>query len=335
MSRPRTSFLALAVMLVIAPARGGSQSPAGAQTPAGAVRFDEFAPTTFSVVTHDADKMAAAWADVLGIAKPPINQPEAVYPPNFEGDRAARPTMASLQMANMTVSLHQPPSRTYWRQILDAHGEALYRMNFRVHRIAEQTAYFESKGGTLVIGDPAKVQYVNVNLWPKYGVALELNGVADDAGPASPRPAPPAGSLASNPVVKIAFVVPNLDQAVRDYRDLFGMAPPSASGTAPSIVFPESVKADRKTTIAWAKLAFPNGVLLELNEPRGGASVWRDHLQKHGRSIFSVGFHVKSVRDQIAYLSAKGGVLVFGGPDARYAGFDFTSRLGTVIEIQE
>ena len=329
--------VALAVTLVVASSGGGALGGArgGSQSPAGSVRFDEFAPTTFSVVTRDADKMAAAWADVLGIAKPPINQPEAVYPPNFEGDRAARPTMASLQMANMTVSLHQPPTgRNYWRQTLEAHGEALYRMNFRVHGLADQTAYFERKGGTLVIGDPAKVPYVNVNLWPKYGVALELNGVAADAPAPSPRPVPPAGSFAGNPVFKIAFVVPNLNEAIRDYRELFGLPAPT-TGTTPPLVFPESVKTDRKTTIAWAKMTFPNGVILELNEPRGGASSWRDHLQKHGRSIYSVGFRVKSVHEQVAFLTSKGGVLVFGGPDARYAGFDFTSRLGTVLEIQE
>src|SRR5262245_3256729 len=106
MSRLRTFGAALVITLLVAQARGGLQ------TPSNSIRFDEFAPTTFSVVTHDADRLAAAWADVLGIPKPPITQPEAVYPPNFEGDRSARPTMASLQMANMTLSMHQPPART-------------------------------------------------------------------------------------------------------------------------------------------------------------------------------------------------------------------------------
>lgn len=325
----RTVGLVLTVVLVIAPVRGGSQ------TPAGPVRFDEFAPTTFSVVTHDVDKKAAAWADVLGIAPPTINQPDVTYPPVFAGDRASRPRMASLQMANMTVSLHQPPPRTYWHDVLDTHGEQLYRMNFRVHRLAEQTAYFERKGGTLVIGDPAKVPYVNVNLWAKYGVALELNGVADGAADPAPRPAVPAGSFAGNPVFKIAFVVPNLADAVRDYTDLFGLPTASTTGTTPTLVFPKGLKVDRAATTAWAKLAFSNGVILELIEPRGGQSVWRDHLEKHGRSIFSVGFRVKSVREQVAYLTSKGGVLVFGGPNEKYAGIDFSVRLGTVVEIQE
>ena len=318
MKRIRTFVAVLAVIaaiLVVAQARGGSQ------TPASAVRFDEFAPTTFSVVTHDAARMAAAWADVLGVAAPPVNQPEVTYPPVFEGDRSAVVRMASLQMANMTVSMHQGPPGTYWRQIVDAQGELLYRMNFRVHSLADQTAYFEKKGGTLVIGDPAKVPYVNVNLWPQYGVALELNGVAEGAGPASARPAPPAGSFASHPVFKIAFVAPDLDQAMRHYADLFGIEAAPATGTT--------------SAVAWATLPFPNGVLLELNEPLDGASIWRDHLQRYGRSIFGVGFRVESVREQAAYLSSKGGVLVFGGPDARSAVFDFTSRLGTVIEIHE
>ncbi|MEK7214607.1 MAG: hypothetical protein AAB289_03335 [Chloroflexota bacterium] len=111
MTRTGTFGVVLTVLLVVAPVRGGSQ------TPAGSIRFDEFAPTTFSVVTHDAAKTAAAWADVLGIVAPSINEPAVTYPPVFAGDRAARPRMASLQMVNMTVSMHQPPAGTYWHEI--------------------------------------------------------------------------------------------------------------------------------------------------------------------------------------------------------------------------
>lgn len=299
---------------------------------AGAVRFDEFAPTTFSVVTPDVARLAAAWADVLGVTAPPVNQPEVVYPPVFEGDRSGRPSMVSVPMANMTLSMHQPPEgRNYWRQTLEAQGQVLYRMNFRVHDLADQVAYFERKGGTLVIGDPAKVPYVNVNLWAKYGVALELNGVAANAPPpAAPRPAP-AGSFAANPVVKIGFLVPDLDQAVADYADLLGLPAASAVRTSLDVTRP----AGAAIRLRRATLTFPNGILLELTQPDANASIWRDHLRRHGRSIFSVGYRVASVPNAIAYLTSKGGTLAFGGAAAGYAGFDFTTRLGTVIEIQQ
>jgi len=154
--------------------------------------------------------------------------------------------------------------------MLDKQGEALYRMNFRVHGLADQTAYFQRKGGKLVIGDPSKVPYVNVNLWPTYGVALELNGIAPGT-PATP-PAPPtipATAFASNPVFKIAFVVSDLDRAVSDYADLFGIDAASATRVNRPIVFPEGFAGERQATIRTATLRFPNGVALELNEPQG------------------------------------------------------------------
>ncbi len=305
-----------------------------ATPPAGTVRFDEFAPTTFSVITPDTKRLAAAWADVLGIPVPQIMQPEVVYPPVFEGDRAGRPTMASLQMANMTLSMHQPPEgRNYWRQTLEAQGEAIYRMNFRVHDLPEQVAYFEHKGATLVIGDPAKVPYVNVNLWPTYGFALELNGVAADAPAPGPRPAMPAGSFASNPVVKIAFAVPDLDRAIADYADLLGLQAAGAVRSEVEVTLPGTAKT--RARVKRATLPFSNGVLLELNEPDQAASVWRAHLGRHGRSIFSVGYRVANVREAAAYLASKNGVPAFEGASGTYAGFDFTKRLGTVIEIQQ
>ena len=326
----------LAGAIVIVAVTGAVSARYAAQTPPSAVRFNEFSPTTVSVVVRDVEKTARAWAEVLGISVPRIVEPEVVYPPMFEGDRSGRPKMTSMQMANLNVSLHQPPAgKTYWRELLDTHGELLYRMNFSVHDLADQTTYFEQKGGTLTIGDPAKVPYVNVNLWSRYGFALELNGLAasQDASQTS-RPAIDATAFANNPVFKIAFVVPDLDKAVADYADLLGIS--SAGATrGRRLVGRDGSTSAQAATIDTATLQFPNGMLLELNQPRGGESIWWTHLQKHGQSIFSIGFHVKSVREQIAYLTGTGGTLVFGDASTPYAYFDFTSRLGTIIDLVE
>ena len=326
---------ALAGAIVTVAVTGVVSARYAAQTPSSAIRISEFSPTTVSVVVHDVEKTAGAWADVLGIPMPGIVEPEVVYPPMFEGDRSSRPKMTSMQMANLNVSLHQPPAgKTYWRELLDTHGELLYRMNFSVHDLADQTAYFERKGGKLAIGDPAKVSYVNVNLWPRYGFALELNGLAasQDASPTS-RPAIDAMAFASHSVFKIGFVVPDLDKAVADFADLLGISSGATRGRR--LVEGGGSTSDEAATIDTATLQFPNGMLLELNQPRGGESIWRTHLQKHGQSIFSVGFSVKSVREQIAYLTGKGGTLVLGDASTPYAYFDFTSRLGTIIELGE
>ena len=52
--------------------------------------------------------------------------------------------------------------------------------------------------------------------------------------------------------------------------------------------------------------------------------------------MFSPGYTVTSVRDQVAYLKGKGGTLVLGGgANDKYAYVDFSSRLGAIIEVHE
>ena len=48
----------------------------------------------------------------------------------------------------------------------------------------------------------------------------------------------------------------------------------------------------------------------KIQEPIGGPSPWRDHLDKHGPSIHSVSFNVKGMQEHIDYLVKKGGKLV-------------------------
>ncbi len=335
MRRATTSVMVAAVLMTLGAVHGATQ-----ERPA-AINFEEFVPDGFSIVVRNAVASADAWADVLGLPGAMVFEPQApVFPPDFDGDRVGvGPTIALLRMGQMGVTLHQPPpGRNYWRQLLDAHGEVLYRLGFGVHGLAEVTEFFQQRGATLVLGDPSKTPYVNVNLWPGYGFALEINErmpnttqAANTSALRMIRPAPEAPktlestAFARHRVTTIAFVVPNLEHAVGDYAKVFGLSAQSATRVIRPNGFP----------VKTATLRFSNGVALELNEPLSGQSIWRSHLQQHGRSLFSVGLRVGSVRDEVAYLTRKGGTLSFGGGDAPYAYFDFTRRLGTVIEVRE
>jgi catechol 2,3-dioxygenase-like lactoylglutathione lyase family enzyme len=331
-----------AIVISWAAASAVHAAPASAtQAVRATVDLAEFAPDGFSVVVPDARKAAAAWSTLLGVPVASIFEPQAiVYPPKFDGDQTGNgPTIALLLMANMSVTLHQPPpGRNYWRELLDAHGPTLYRLGFQVHGLAEATAWLERHGGKLVLGNPAKSPYVNVNLWPHYGFAVELNEQTPNAEQKAhpvvlkyiqpPRRAfvkPGRHAFASNPVSTIAFVVPDLARAIRDYATLFGLSPASAI----------PIERPRSIPLRTAALRLSNGVMLELNEPKPGPSLWRTRLQRHGTSMVSIGFRVKSVRDQLATLKARGGRVVLGGADQHYAYVDLTHRLGMVIEIRE
>lgn len=305
------------------------------------VQFDDLALRGFSVVVPDVEMATAAWTDLLGISAEQIFEPHGViFRKDYRGDPSSvGPKIALFNLANMNLTLHQPPTgRNYWRTLLDSHGTALYRIYFSVRDIQAATAFFEHKGGTLVLGDPARTPYANVNLWPTYGVALELYALAPTATQiassgmmrslVTPPAAPPlpAGTrpFADNPILSIGFIVPNLKQAISDYANLFGL--PRSSVT--------DVPRPAGTPIKSAALRLPNGVQLEMNEPREGPNIWSAHLARHGRSIFSIGFKVASVRDAKAYLLQKGGKLITAAEDEHYASFNFP-ELGAVIEIKD
>ena len=297
-------------------------------------RLADYAVRTISIVVPDAERFAQAWADVLGVDVPPIREyPGLVFPEGY--DASAYPRIASFRMANVSISMHHPVGgRSYWKDLLDQHGPALYRMNFSVRGLADTVAYLQRKGGRLVVGTPT-TGGVNVSLWPRYGFGVEMGEARRTAPPTSrSRPAGPSGtSFASSPVFKVAFVVSDIERAAREYADLFGLDAPPPVRVNRSIVFPSDFKGDRGAHLKVAVLPLPGGIDLELNEPQGGQSIWRTHLEKHGRSMFSIGVRVKNVSEQVAYLKGKGGSLVVGGPEAPYAYIDFVERLGAIIEV--
>jgi hypothetical protein len=246
------------------------------------------------------------------------------------------PRIASFQLAGLGVGFHEPPpGRNYWRELFDKHGETLYRLNWGTHDHAESVSYLEGKGGKLTLGDPASSPYVNVSLWPKYGFAVEINTdqptpeqashpvVLKPAPVRQKPPEPPA--FGSNPITSVGFVVPNLDQAVKEYADLFKLPSSAVTPVSRPNGFPAKT----------AALHFSNGTVVELNEPRAGQSIFRTRLRKDGTSMFCLNFHVKSVQEQVEYLKSKGGTLVSGGGDAPYAYVDMRPRLGAMFEVHE
>jgi hypothetical protein len=319
-----------AMVFTAAAARNFAQAPSAPP--------EQIQPVTFSVVVSDVDKASKEWADVFGVPAPPAFIPQKpVWPPHYDGDRPdVGPKIVNIRLANFGATFHQPPpGRNYWRALLEKHGETLYRWNWHTNDLEGSVKYLESKGGTLTLGDPAQAPYVNVNLWPKFGFATEINTDKPTPGQqthpvvllpepkAQKAPEPPA--FASNPVSAVAFVVPVLAQAIKDYTDLFKLPASAVTPVQRPAGFPART----------AELHFPNGAVAELNEPQGGQSVFRTRLQKDGTSMFCVNFKVKSVKDAVAYLTSKGGTVVLGGANATYAYVDMHPRLGAVFEVHE
>jgi hypothetical protein len=298
---------------------------------------EQIQPGGFSVVVNDTDKASKEWADVFGVPPPvPFIPQKPVYPPSQVDKPPVGPKIVIFRLANWGFTLHQPPpGGNYWRDLLQKHGETLYRFDWLTDDLEGSVKFLEARGGKLGLGDGVSAGYINVNLWPKFGFATEINTRKPTQSQQShpvvlvpepkPQDAPKPPMFAANPISSIAFVVPNLDQAMKEYADVFNLPAGAAKAMARPAGFPAKS----------AELRLTNGQILELNEPQGGQNIFRSRLQKDGTSMFCINFKVKSVKDSVAYLKSKGGTLVFGGDDKPYAYVDMHPRLGAMFEVHE
>jgi len=143
--------------------------------------------------------------------------------------------------------------------------------------------------------------------------------------------------LGTTTVVQVGIIVSDIETKAQAWADVFGLP-------KPNIIITDTVdKAHTEylgePTQARAKLAFFNlgQVSLELIEPIGEPSTWKDQLDQHGESLHHIAFFVKGMAEKAAYLTSKGVPLVQRGDytGGRYAYMDGVSKLGLILELLE
>ena len=138
-------------------------------------------------------------------------------------------------------------------------------------------------------------------------------------------------------VAQIGIVVRDIAATAKTWAMLLGVPIPEITTTAPFDEARTEVQGEPST--ARAKLAFfhLDNVQIELIEPIGGPSTWRDHLDRHGESLHHIAFRMEGLGDTLASLDAAGIPLVQRGEftGGRYAYVDGSSRLGTILELLE
>ena len=143
--------------------------------------------------------------------------------------------------------------------------------------------------------------------------------------------------LGSNTVMQIGLVVHNIEDAIRAWSLLLGVPPPS-------IIVTDSVdlahtEYQNHPTPARAKLAFfqLGQVALELIEPIGEPSTWRDQLLTHGQSLHHIAFETKGMPERLTALAGQGLPLLQRGEyqGGRYAYLDGREPFGTIVELLE
>jgi len=133
-------------------------------------------------------------------------------------------------------------------------------------------------------------------------------------------------------VTQIALVVDDIDTYLAAYARVFGIETPSHIVTDGQDKTGASYRGNM--TEARAKLGFihlPN-ITIELIEPIGEPSVWKDHLDQHGPSVHHIAF---GVADKAAVAEDLGMDVVQHGAftGGSYAYLDAFGTMGVDIEL--
>jgi methylmalonyl-CoA/ethylmalonyl-CoA epimerase len=144
-------------------------------------------------------------------------------------------------------------------------------------------------------------------------------------------------------VVQIGLIVRDVEATAQAYAAFLGVDVPEWSMTGP--VEEARTRYRGEPTGARAKLAFfrLGNLQIELIEPVGGPSTWREFLDAHGEGVHHIAFRLgttdtaNAMHEQVAALEAHGMPLVQRGDytGGRYAYIDSSDQLKVILELLE
>ncbi|MGQ9487431.1 MAG: VOC family protein [Armatimonadota bacterium] len=144
-------------------------------------------------------------------------------------------------------------------------------------------------------------------------------------------------NLGSTTVAQIAIVVRDIEGASKRWAEILGMPVPNIIITQPGEEVHMTYRGQPSN--AQAKLAFFNlgQVQLELIEPIGEPSTWKEALDQNGEAVHHIAFWVEDMQASVDFLKQHGIPMIQRGDmgEGQYAYFDAQDKLGVQIELLE
>ncbi|MCX7681325.1 MAG: VOC family protein [Anaerolineae bacterium] len=143
--------------------------------------------------------------------------------------------------------------------------------------------------------------------------------------------------LGTRVICQVGLVVRDIERSAEAYSRILGLPRPQIVVTDPPEVAHTRFRG--QPTDARAKLAFfdMGQVTLELIEPIGGPSTWREFLDEKGEGVHHIAFMVRDTDQVVQYLAAHGIEAVQQGDytGGRYTYVDSVATLGVILELLE
>lgn len=139
--------------------------------------------------------------------------------------------------------------------------------------------------------------------------------------------------LSSKNITHIGFLANDAKKTADAFADAFGVQASELKDVKPAGL-PKGYSGDRKAYTRVSSVRFEN-IVLEVAQPMGGPSPWRDHIAKYGEGVHHIGLDVTGLEDDVALLEARGGTRVVGAKGGADALVDMMAQLGINVELHK
>ncbi|HPG41720.1 MAG TPA: VOC family protein [bacterium] len=138
-------------------------------------------------------------------------------------------------------------------------------------------------------------------------------------------------------VTQVGIVVKDIEKTAASWADFLGEEIPEIVMTDPVEIANTELRG--KATPARARLAFfeMENITIELIEPVGGPSTWKEFLDTHGEGVHHIAFNIRGMEEKVVLLEQKDMLLLQKGDytGGRYGYIDSQPQLGVILELLE
>jgi catechol 2,3-dioxygenase-like lactoylglutathione lyase family enzyme len=144
-------------------------------------------------------------------------------------------------------------------------------------------------------------------------------------------------ALGTTTLAQVALVVKDIEATAKNYAAVLNLPMPEIIVLAPGLEVNQTYRGQPSN--ASAKLAFfqLGPVQLELIEPIGDDSTWKEVLDRKGEGFHHLAFWVNDMQKRVDFLREQGISMVHRGDmgEGQFAYFDAEAQLGVTLELLE
>jgi catechol 2,3-dioxygenase-like lactoylglutathione lyase family enzyme len=298
------------------------------------------------IIVRDVEATAARYVEVFGFSPPRFDTTllnDHTHATYYGQPTDSRAKLTGFDMGQIQFELLQPlDPRSCWMDHLERHGEGIHHVAFYVPKTEAVVSSFRSHGYVvmqqgLFTGQSGMYTYLDTD--KDLGVVIELLEHFGGSPKPHARPQPADRGIGTDVVTQVGLIVRDIEKTARRYVDVLGLPAPQIMVTAGQDVAKTTYRgrpSDAKAKLAFFKLG---QLTLELIEPVGEPSVWRDFLSQKGEGAHHIAFDIRETKRVTGHL-AKSGIPVaqqglYSDGSGMYTYVDSQAQLGTTVELLE